>query len=41
MAVLLDGKALAAKMRKEIAAEVEAFKAKGVTPALSVIIVGG
>ena len=40
MAVLLDGKALAAKMRKEIAAEVEVLKAGGVTPALAVIIVG-
>jgi methylenetetrahydrofolate dehydrogenase (NADP+)/methenyltetrahydrofolate cyclohydrolase len=40
MAVLLDGKALAAKIRKEIASEVSELKSRGITPALAVIIVG-
>lgn len=39
-AQLLDGAALAAKVRAELAAEVAAMKAKGVTPGLGTILVG-
>lgn len=40
MAVLMDGKALAAKKRAEIKEKVERFSARDVVPALAVIIVG-
>ena len=40
MAQLLDGKALSKTIRQEIADRTEALKAKGVTPRLSVILVG-
>jgi methylenetetrahydrofolate dehydrogenase (NADP+)/methenyltetrahydrofolate cyclohydrolase len=38
--VLIDGKAIAAKVRAEVAAEVAALKARGVTPGLAVVLVG-
>lgn len=37
---IIDGKKLAARLRAEIAAEVAALKAKGVTPGLAVVLVG-
>ena len=37
---IIDGKAVAADIRAEVAKRVEALKAKGVAPALSVILVG-
>ena len=37
---MIDGKATALRIREEIAARVEALKAKGVTPGLAVILVG-
>ena len=40
MALRLDGKAIAAALRGEIAAEVETLKARGITPGLAVILVG-
>lgn len=41
MATIIDGKAVSAAIREEIAKEVETFKAQtGVTPGLAVIIVG-
>ncbi len=40
MAILLDGKALAAKMRTEIREQALSMTAKGVTPTLAVILVG-
>ena len=40
MAVLMDGKALAAKKRAEIKEKVGHFAARGVVPALAVVIVG-
>ena len=40
MAVIIDGKAVSAAVRAEVAAEVEELKAKGITPGLAVIIVG-
>ncbi len=40
MALRIDGKAIAAALRGEIAAEVEELKAKGVCPGLAVILVG-
>ncbi len=40
MANLIDGKAIAAKIRGEIATEVASLKAKGVTPGLAVVLVG-
>ena len=39
-AELLDGAALAAKVRAELAAEIEGMKARGVTPGLGTILVG-
>ncbi len=39
-AKILDGKAIAQDMRREIAAEVAALKARGVTPGLGVLLVG-
>lgn len=40
MAIILDGKALAAKLKEEIKTEVSALKAKGVEPKLAVVLVG-
>ena len=37
---IIDGKAIAAKIREEIAAGVAALKARGVTPGLAVVLVG-
>lgn len=39
-AKILDGKLIAAEMRREIAADVAALKARGVTPGLGVLLVG-
>jgi len=40
MATLIDGKAIAAKIRGELTAEVAALKTAGVTPGLAVVLVG-
>ena len=40
MAQIIDGKAISASVRAEVAAEVEELKVKGITPGLAVIIVG-
>jgi methylenetetrahydrofolate dehydrogenase (NADP+) / methenyltetrahydrofolate cyclohydrolase len=40
MAMIIDGKAIAAKIRGEIAAEVAKLAARGVTPGLAVVLVG-
>ncbi len=40
MANIIDGKAIAAAIRQEVAAEATALKEKGVTPGLAVILVG-
>ncbi len=40
MATIIDGKAISAAVRAEVAKEVEDLKAKGITPGLAVIIVG-
>ena len=40
MAMRIDGKAIAAALRSEIAAEVTQLKQKGITPGLAVILVG-
>jgi methylenetetrahydrofolate dehydrogenase (NADP+)/methenyltetrahydrofolate cyclohydrolase len=40
MAHIIDGKAIAAKIRGEISAEVTALKGQGVTPGLAVVLVG-
>ncbi len=40
MAKIIDGKAISAAVRAEVAQEVEELKAKGITPGLAVIIVG-
>ena len=40
MAHLIDGKAIAAKIRGELSTEVASLKAKGVTPGLAVVLVG-
>ncbi len=40
MAVIIDGKAVSAKVRAEIAAETAQLREKGITPGLAVIIVG-
>ena len=40
MAILMDGKALAAELMTELKARVEALQARGVTPGLAVILVG-
>src|SRR5688500_8183806 len=37
---LLDGKAAAAKIREEVAAEVARLRAQGITPGLGTILVG-
>ena len=39
-ATIIDGKAIAAQVRGEIAEKVSALKAKGITPCLAVILVG-
>ena len=40
MARLIDGKAVSARLRQEMKAEVEALKEKGITPGLAVVLVG-
>jgi len=40
MATIIDGKAIAAKIRGELAAEVKALEATGVKPGLAVVLVG-
>ena len=40
MAVVIDGKAVSAKLRKEMKGEVDALKARGICPGLAVVIVG-
>ncbi len=40
MAMRIDGKAVSAKVKEEVAAEVEALKKQGVCPGLAVVIVG-
>jgi methylenetetrahydrofolate dehydrogenase (NADP+)/methenyltetrahydrofolate cyclohydrolase len=40
MATIIDGKAIAAKIRREITEEVTRLKAQGVTPGLAVVLVG-
>ena len=40
MATIIDGKAIAAQLRAEIAAETAVLKETGVTPGLAVILVG-
>lgn len=40
MATIIDGKAIAAKIRSEISAEVTKLAAEGVTPGLAVVLVG-
>ena len=40
MAKLIDGKAVSANVRTQVAEEVEALKKQGVTPGLAVVIVG-
>ncbi|MCI6545639.1 MAG: bifunctional methylenetetrahydrofolate dehydrogenase/methenyltetrahydrofolate cyclohydrolase FolD [Spirochaetia bacterium] len=39
-ATIIDGKAIAAQVRSEVAEKVSALKAKGITPCLAVILVG-
>ena len=39
-AEIIDGKAIAAKVRQKIGERVEALKAKGITPGLAVVLVG-
>ena len=39
-AQLLDGKAMSAELREELALRVQRLKGKGVTPGLAVILVG-
>lgn len=40
MAVCIDGKAIAAKVKEQVAQEVSALKAQGIHPGLAVVIVG-
>ncbi len=40
MSNIIDGKAIAARVREQVRAETEALKAKGIIPGLAVIIVG-
>ncbi|HHV51057.1 MAG TPA: bifunctional methylenetetrahydrofolate dehydrogenase/methenyltetrahydrofolate cyclohydrolase FolD [Candidatus Avimonas sp.] len=40
MAVIIDGKAVADRVRSEVAMEVQQLKSRGITPGLAVIIVG-
>ena len=37
---IIDGKAISAAIRDDIAADVEALKKQGVTPGLAVVLVG-
>ena len=37
---IIDGKAIAAEIREQLAADVETLKAQGVTPGLAVVLVG-
>ena len=39
-AKLIDGTAIGAAMRKELAAEIAGLKRKGITPGLAVVLVG-
>lgn len=39
-ATIIDGKAVAAEIRRDVAAEVAALKTRGVTPGLAVVLVG-
>ena len=40
MSTVIDGKAIAAKIRAEIAAEVKTLQARGITPGLATVLVG-
>ncbi len=40
MAIILDGKAVAAKVKTQVESEVEFLKSKGIVPGLAVVIVG-
>lgn len=40
MATIIDGKAIAAKIRKELTAEVVSLQTKGIVPGLAVVLVG-
>ncbi len=40
MAIILDGKAIAARVRAEVKADVEALAARGIVPGLHVVLVG-
>lgn len=40
MAVVIDGKAVSAKVKEQVARETEALKAQGICPGLAVVIVG-
>ena len=40
MATRIDGKAVSAKVREEVAKEVAALKEQGICPGLAVVIVG-
>lgn len=40
MAVMIDGKAVSARLRQKMAAEVAAMKEAGVVPGLAVVLVG-
>ncbi|MBC7202421.1 MAG: bifunctional methylenetetrahydrofolate dehydrogenase/methenyltetrahydrofolate cyclohydrolase, partial [Pusillimonas sp.] len=37
---IIDGKALAARIREEVAQRVSQLKAQGITPGLAVVLVG-
>jgi methylenetetrahydrofolate dehydrogenase (NADP+)/methenyltetrahydrofolate cyclohydrolase len=39
-AVIMDGKGLAAKLRQDIALNVDKLKSRGISPGLAVILVG-
>ncbi|HVY13006.1 MAG TPA: tetrahydrofolate dehydrogenase/cyclohydrolase catalytic domain-containing protein, partial [Alphaproteobacteria bacterium] len=39
-AALLDGKALAARLRDQVAKDVQQLKTRGITPGLAVVLVG-
>jgi len=41
MATIIDGKAIAAKLREEVRLRAEAVKVRGVVPCLAVVLVGG
>ena len=40
MATRIDGKAVAAKIRAQVAQDVEALKARGICPGMAVVLVG-